>query len=119
MLKQILIRRKFDMADTEKIINNSNENTGEFTPLGRRLRKIVSDIRVDIDKEMDGIEEKLIEFANQNKSAVQFSDMRKYLPITSTRSTADTVVEWAKKNELTLSGTILDTGEWNFTISWE
>lgn len=107
------------MADMEKTINNEVESTGEFTPLGRRLRKIVSDIRVDIDKELKGIEEKLIEFANQNKSAVQFSDMRKYLPVTSTRSTADTVVEWAQRNELTLSGTILETGEWNFTISWE
>ena len=32
---------------------------------------------------------------------------------------ADVVVEWARKNELSLSGTILETGEWNFTISWE
>lgn len=106
----------------KNITNNANENdesTIEFTPLGRKLRKIVSDIRVEIDKELIGIEDKLIEFANQNKSAVQFSDMRKYLPVTSTRASADTVVQWAQKNELTLTGQILDTGEWQFTISWE
>lgn len=107
------------MAEMENNTNNVVEGTEEFTPLGRKLRKIVSDIRVDIDKELKGIEDKLIEFANQNKSAVQFSDMRKYLPVTSTRANADVVVEWARKNELSLSGTILDTGEWNFTISWE
>lgn len=99
--------------------NNEVDNTEGFIPLGRKLRKIVSDIRVDIDKELKGIEDKLVDFANQNKSAVQFSDMRKYLPVTSTRANADVVVEWARKNELSLSGTILETGEWNFTISWE
>lgn len=107
------------MAEMENNTNNAVEGTEEFIPLGRKLRKIVSDIKVDIDKELKGIEDKLIEFANQNKSAVQFSDMRKYLPVTSTRANADVVVEWARKNELSLSGTILDTGEWNFTISWE
>jgi len=100
------------MADEE------NKNV-EFTPLGRRLRKIVSDIRIEIAKELNGVEEKLIELANQGKSAVQFKDMRNYLPVTSTSSTVDTVVEWAQKNELNLTGKVLETGEWNFTVSWE
>lgn len=96
-----------------------NTNTTEFTPLGRRLRKIVQELRVEFDKELTAIEDKLVEFANQNKSAVQFSDMRKFLPVISTKASVDVVVEWAQKNELTLTGQILETGEWNFTISWE
>lgn len=108
-----------EVMNIENVGENHQVEENGFTPLGRRLRKIVSDIRVEINLELQGIEEKLIEFANQNKSAVQFSDMRKFLPVTSTRSTADTVVEWANRNELTISGSILDTGEWNFTISWE
>ena len=96
-----------------------NTNTTEFTPLGRRLRKIVQELRVEFDKELTAIEDKLVEFANQNKSAVQFSDMRKFLPVISTKANVDVVVEWAQKNELTLTGQILETGEWNFTISWE
>jgi hypothetical protein len=91
------------------------ENTTQIIPLGRHLRAIMIESKINI--EAQNFANKLFEAAKNGLGHMKFEDLREELP---TMIMNETVWTWLKDNELRFTGSVnQNTGAYEYVISWE
>lgn len=84
-------------------------------PLGRQLKKIMLDAKVNI--EVQALTDQLVEAAQQSLGYKKFNDLRDVVP---TLIMNDSLWSWLTTNEIRYNGTInQDTGAYEYTLSWD
>lgn len=84
-------------------------------PLGRQLKKIMLDAKVNI--EVQALTDQLVEAAQQSLGYKKFNDLRDVVP---TLIMNDSLWSWLTTNEIRYDGAInQDTGAYEYTLSWD
>lgn len=88
------------------------ENTEKT--FGKHLRELTDQAKAR--KELEGLKAVLEEKANEGINAVQFPDLRSFVP---TMISNGTIWNWFKENDITFDGTV-DTvsGAYNYKLAW-